>query len=151
MRVPERRFLQGALLLPLVLPLLLAPLYNSTASSIAAQLSAILFASLVYGGLPYLVFAAGLLWWGRRKRVTDWVWMATIVPLIFAALATIVVGATMAYTAGPGGRAEAALLFGALSCAYALVLGYGYVCVVMLGRSLLGRLGVLERERVALE
>jgi hypothetical protein len=151
-RIPDRRFLQGALALPLVTPLVLAALFNpAEGSSVGADLSAVLLVSLAYGGLPYLAFAVGLLIWGRGKRVVDLVWMAALVPLMFSGLAVVTVGAFIAYLADAGGKASAFLLYGASAFGYTIVLGYSYVGIVMLIRALLLRLGVIEWEHVALE
>jgi hypothetical protein len=151
MTIPERKVLQYGVFLPFALPLVLTPLYSSTDSSVTSSVVVTLSLSLLFGGIPYAILVVTLLWWGRRKPITRIVRAAWLTPLLFAPLATLFVGAFGAYAANRGERLEWAALFGAFAFAYALVVGYGYVVIVLAARSLLGWAGILQREGAASE
>lgn len=142
-------FYRLALLLPLVVPAAVAVLVNGAGlrpdSGPALKLFQLLLASLVYGGLPYLVAAVfATVWIDRRPepeirrlaiRAPFWV-IAACIPLV----------AFMALRAG-----SLVIFLGVMGLAIAatLVLGYAYIGVVFLLRAALGRAGMISDRRTA--
>ena len=142
-------FYRLALWLPLAVPAAVAVLVNGAGlrpdGGPALKLVQLLLASLVYGGLPYLVAAiAATFWIGHRpepeiRRLGLWApfWViAACVPLV-------------AFIALRAGSLPIFLGVMGLAIAATLVLGYAYVGVVFLLRAALGRTGVIQDRATA--
>ena len=122
----DRRYFQATLVLPLAVPLIMGAVALLTSSELIDGFSTIFLFSLVLGGIPYLLFAAAILFWSRRQSVSDIRRLSYFAPFLFV-LAT-------------AGLSLIALFFGTspqevtgfvmLFSAYALLFGYLYVFIV---------------------
>lgn len=127
-----RTYYRWALLLPLLVPALASAL-QSLLPGFASVVAYLLFMSVLIGGVPYLLFAAGFLLWMRGAsdaRVRRGILLApltyTVVMLVCLTLFLLITG-TFANSADSLGT----------FVWFALVFGYGYVALAELGRALL--------------
>lgn len=155
----ERRFLRLSLALPLVLPIVcLGPVYWAEFVGSPLRLPSelqtalgVLGMSFVFGGLPYLLFAGGVLKWERSKplaafrslllRAPLWfavVAMATVAPIVGLLLSTVPLRPDWAIGVG-----IVAMWVGGFS----IIVGYLYVAAVFSLRRLLIDFGAVEVDR----
>ena len=110
-------------------------------SPAAPWLGIVMFSGLV-GGLPYVLVAAGILWWSRRRPVAQLrraIWMAPLL-MVPAQLVPMVVYSVVARGGADADRFAGSMLFmGAL----VLLFGYGYVALVEAGALVGRRFGVV--------
>lgn len=122
----DTTFFRAAVLAPLIVPLGAVGL-AALAPELFLGLGIVLGGSLLLAGLPYVLFAAGLLWWARGRSSDSLRRAAVRAPLLFAPLGGIGVATFYlppSITAGYWGYIGTNLVFGAVMC---LVFGYGYV------------------------
>src|SRR5918993_3410861 len=85
----SKRYFQISLLLPIAAPLVslsFAGLFASPSPGPAPGWRVVLlllFGSLLFGGVPYILFAAGLLFWMRGKGAREVQRMTYVAPLLF--------------------------------------------------------------------
>ncbi|HEX2091880.1 MAG TPA: hypothetical protein VHG28_05725 [Longimicrobiaceae bacterium] len=127
-----RRYYQASLSLPLLVPLA-AALVGAVAPerSGVADVASILVFSGIYGGLPYVVLAAGLLRWWRGRGDREIRTSIHLAPLLMLPLQLVPL---IAYSmlSGPGAwtrMGQGILFFGG----FVLGLGYLYVLVAEAG------------------
>jgi hypothetical protein len=113
----------------------------------------VLLSSLIYGGVPYAILAAGLLWWSRGKneeRLLGSLYLAPVVMLpllwlyqIIQGAILMIRGATVETYGQSAGEYLVAPLGGSLLYLSGCVigLGYAYVALAIAGLALLKRLG----------
>ncbi|HEY0015066.1 MAG TPA: hypothetical protein VGC13_02065 [Longimicrobium sp.] len=133
--MPVKNYYRWALLLPLAVPALASPLLllEPKAPGLVVVLM-YLFWSLLFGGVPYLLFAAGFLVWIRRApehRVRAGVLLS---PLVYAAV--LLVCFTL-FLVVDGTLVNSAEFLGMLAI-FAVFFGYAYVALAEAGRALLG-------------
>jgi hypothetical protein len=119
-----RRYYQLSLSLPLVVPAC-CELFSQP----RAPARTILLSSMLFGGIPYVVFAIGVLWRLRRQPASAYRNFSTVAPLVYS----FVLFAYCLLLGGPG----AAVIF----LPWALGLGYSYVALAHALRLLLQHLG----------
>lgn len=149
-QMARRTFYRVALVLPLVAPLLLwAALYAWPMSDADSTIVVTFLYSLMIGGLPYLVFAAGFARWMRDKspavirRGTLWA------PLLFMPWLLGVVAVVAALRRGPAFDRISARdggLIALMLCLGVLVVGYAYVGITEGARWLADRFQLLGDE-----
>lgn len=125
MRLSGKRYFQLSLALPLTFPLLGYFFPQSV-------LMMILFTAATIGGIPYLLLAAGVLWWSRKHDEHALRRLSYILPLIYLPLLII---ALFLWTSLSTGGLPAPERFGKSVLgfsAYTLVIGYGYVLLANL-------------------
>jgi hypothetical protein len=137
LKIPERKFLQYCLFAPVVTPILCVPLASATETG--ARLFLPLAASLLYGGLPYALFAPALVIWSRHRTASEIVRAGWISPLLFAPIAGLFVGLLLGYQRS---EPDFAVSIGMIAVMYVIVIGYSYVILVMSARWLLMRAGI---------
>jgi hypothetical protein len=168
MAIPERRFYQAVLWLPLLLPVLagIFLLPHTGYDTKAGSLSSALGLSLLFGGGPYALFAVALLWQGRHWstiHMRDMAWRLPVWFGLFAALANGLLfglfGLVAPWNIGIGQSTQALPVFGdidlvfyasvfyaSISLLFSLVMGYGYVVLIFIIRWLLSSVGLLAVE-----
>ncbi len=118
------RYFQISLATPLVIPLLFVAF--SAATGNVSALSAVLLASLVLAGGPYLLFATIVLIWSRNRQAATLRRASYFAPLIFL---------TFCFTLSPlllltGSGVKEVLSVLLLFSAYTLAIGYFYVLII---------------------
>lgn len=78
-----------SLLLPLLLPALFSPFLQPGAPPLLALIAIVLLSSMVYGGLPYVLLAAGTLWWSLGKDEEQVIGALVLAPLLMVPLVTL--------------------------------------------------------------
>lgn len=129
-----RSYYRWALALPLLVPALAWPLtlLNPLPGGLAV-VAMFLFWSMLVGGVPYVLFAAGFLLW-MRGRSDDRVRRAILAaPLLFAVWLAICLTAFLAVD-GTLARSRESL---GMITVFGLLFGYAYVGLAELGRALL--------------
>lgn len=129
-----RSYYRWALALPLLVPALALPLtlLNPLPGGLAL-VTMLLYWSLLVGGVPYVLFAAGFLLW-MRGRPNDAVRTGIrVAPLVYAAWLTFCLALFLAVD---GALASGSDSMGMIAM-FALLFGYGYVGLAELGRALL--------------
>lgn len=138
-----RTYYARSLLLPLLAAAaggLLGVLLGET-SPAAPWLGIVMFSGLV-GGLPYVLVAAGILWWSRRRSTGELrraIWLAPLL-MVPAQLLPMVVYSLVARGGADADRFAGSILFMGL---FGLLFGYGYVALVEAGALVGRRLGVV--------
>lgn len=129
-----KTYYRWALLLPLVLPALALPLARVDLLPPGVDVLVMLLTwSLMVGGIPYVLFAAGfLVWMGRvpEDRVRGGILLS---PVIYTAVLIACFSALLAVDGGLRSSRDSLQLFGAFGLAF----GYAYVGLAELGRALL--------------
>lgn len=122
----DRHYFQASLVLPLVVPLVLALTAFLTSSQVIDGFAAVFMFSLMLGGIPYLIFAAGVLIWSRSRPAS------AIRRLSYFAPVLLVIGtdllSLMALFFGISPREV--LAFVVIFSSYALIFGYLYVFII---------------------
>lgn len=127
-------YYRWTLALPLAVPALLSPLMlvGDDLPDPLRTLLGLLFYSVIIGGVPYVLFAAGFLGWMRGKSDREVRVAILVAPLLYTAVLFICL--TLFFALDDLSRAYEAL--GALT-AFACLFGYGYVGLAELGRAVL--------------
>jgi hypothetical protein len=142
---PER-FFRLSVALPLAIPALAVTgslalrTIGSPGGDALGAASAVLLASVIIGGLPYLVVALPLLRSLRGRSVGAYRRLSIVAPILYAAVLTFCLTVYFyveGTSAGVRGSFETALGF----AAYAIAFGYFYVLLTHLLYALLGYLG----------
>jgi len=122
-------------MLPLLVPLILSPLffYLNHLSEFAATALMIFLYSGYIGGIPYIVLAAGMLWWMRGKDDEACRVILIASPLVMVVVLMFFSMILMAFTAQSfnhwlSGNSFVLLIFGGFS----LLFGYSYVGIAIL-------------------
>ena len=129
----ERRYLLASLLIPLILPLLLGLAAKLTGNELLTGFAAIFLLSLAFGGIPYLIFGAGVLIWSRDRstdrvrRISYWSPLLFLLGLSVLDFFFLILG----------GDLHEFLGFLLLSSVYVLLFGYLYVFLVNFGFEML--------------
>lgn len=141
-----------ALFLPLLFPLallytdeFLSPQINYTGLHPALRMGFefirsigfYLCSAVIFGGIQYLVFLAGVIWWGRRKTSDDFGRYAWLLPILF----TPICGLGLALQLTPQGTLLNRLNFGLSIALFSLPIGYFYVGVTVLLTRILQAIG----------
>lgn len=122
----SRRYFLASLALPLVAPLVAASLVFVTASELAAGFAAIFLFSLLIGGVPYLIFVAGVLLWSRGRSDSAIRKLSFIAPLLFVLVTAAISPVALLF----GLPLREIPVFIAAFAFYALIFGYLYVFIV---------------------
>ena len=145
---PER-FYKLAVLVPVGVPAILAPAWFgiSGPEPFAKWLGLFAYFSfwtVLVGGLPYVVFAAFVLWRFWRKPAVAYRRFSYVVPLVFAPFLTvcIFVGSLLSGPFTPIDKLTVAATFGAI----AVPVGYVYVLLIHLVRLGATRAGLILPE-----
>ena len=125
------------LLLPAGLAITIQCLGLFVAASPASKVVQLLLASLLYGGVPYLTLAVWATWWIRGRSEVEIRHLMFRAPFMFA-LIFMLVAAVVGRVVG---QPVPFLAVGLLGTVASVVLGYFYVCCVMLMREELGPAG----------
>jgi hypothetical protein len=129
-----RTYYRAALLLPLVVPGLFAVgLLLEDKPPLLLGIWVYLFGSLLIGGFPYVLFAAGFLFWSRGRSDAQLRRAVLLAPLVYAGLLMV---CTVAFLAVDGTLASGWDGFWALG-GFGVAFGYVYVLLAELGRLLL--------------
>ena len=126
-----------ALTSPLWLPILLKPLAHF--DFIARPLE-FLTASLVYGGIPYLVFLGGVFYCFRQQSGQQLRDASKIFPVIFTGLLLL----ELVILGLAGFQWDWTLYIALYFLAFGLIFGYAYVALTELIYRLLGRAGIIS-------
>lgn len=125
-------YYRWALALPLLVPALALPLtlLNPLPGGLAV-VAMLLYWSVLIGGVPYVLFAAGFLLWtrGRPERVVRT--GVLLAPLVYAAWLAVCFAVLLAVDGSLGWDSVA------MFAAYGVGFGYAYVALAELGRALL--------------
>jgi hypothetical protein len=136
-------FFRWSLAMPLVLPLLVLPL--GLARNEVGGLGFLLLMSLVFGGVPYLVFAALLLWWSRGKSEAQLRRAGLLAPVLMLPVYWLCLILDTAITRQiVRDPADLGNLMFTLSL-FILTFGYAYVILAMAMLALFTRLGWVRR------
>lgn len=124
----EKRFLQLSFLLPIVLPLLVLPFSDSREGF--GDLFGILAASLILGGMPYLLFLACLFFWMRDKNAKEIQRMTFFAPILFVPVFLLCVLLFAPIQQMITGKVDinGGIVF--ICCVFIIILGYVYVLAV---------------------
>ena len=137
----SKTYFRASLLIPLALPIVLYPL--GVSSGITSGAIFILLASLVFAGVPYLLFGAILfLWLGKMSSIKKMKTLTYITPLLFIPFYSIIFF-PWAYFFDDSSFSFDFFLGSSM---YILLLGYGYVIIVNMGYLLLNRYEILHEE-----
>jgi tetratricopeptide (TPR) repeat protein len=143
--IRAKRYFQASFLLPLILPLPFI-LVASRGFGGLGGIALVLEGSLLIGGIPYILFLAGLSFWARGKNFRTLQRMTYIAPLLFIAVfvyCALLLIPVQILTVGEvrvEGRAVSYL------CVFILILGYFYVLLANLGFHLLKATGHIDEE-----
>lgn len=127
-----RGYYRWALLLPVALPVLMLPAF-ALEFDVLTGVALWLGWSLLFGGVPYLLFAMGFLLWTRGRTdaqvrlgilLSPPAYVAVLVPCLALFLAV-------------DGNLSGSLGFLGMVAAFGLGFGYGYVTLAEIGRLLL--------------
>ena len=132
-----KTFYGFALTSPLWLPILLRPLANV---DLFEGLIGFLTLSLIYGGIPYLLFLGGAFFYFRRQsgqRLRD---ATKIFPVIFTGI--LLLGLVILGLASS--QLEWALYIAFYFLTFGFVFGYAYVALAEIIYGLLGRAGLIS-------
>jgi hypothetical protein len=133
--MPVKNYYRWALLLPLAVPALASLLLLVEPRSPGLGLVLMyLFWSLLIGGVPYLLFAAGFVVWMRRAPEHRLRAGILLSPLIYAAV--LLVCFTL-FLVVDGTLVNSVEFLGTLAI-FAVLFGYAYVALAEAGRALLG-------------
>ena len=139
----SKRYFQISLLLPIAVPLV--SLFFASPGPLRGWrvVLLLLFGSLLLGGIPYLLFAAGLLFWMRGKSAREVQRMTYVAPLLFIPVfvSCAVALAILELILSGTNKVEAGLVL--LSCALILIFGYVYVLAVNVSHAILKAIGVV--------
>lgn len=127
-----RSYYRWALLLPLVLPLIsfgVIQLWPRQGSAVAYMV----YGSLWVGGVPYVLFALGLLAWSRGRTDDQMRRAILLAPPIFTAVLLVCL---VVFQVVDGNLSRGTDFF-ATAAGCGLAFGYGYVALAELGRLLL--------------
>jgi hypothetical protein len=117
-------------------------LRSGVATDLGAMVLGTLMMSLVYGGVPYLLLTAGLLWWSRDKSAAEFRRVAYWSPLFLVPIFTICLVVYLLVEGSLELGWTAAWTFGFFAL-YILIIGYVYVLAVDYAATILRRRGVL--------
>lgn len=116
--------------IPLLLPLASYILVHTIPPEHLPDLLGLLLITLTYsglwGGIPYVLVTAVMLWYLRARPATAYIRACWLLPLAFTVLFSI---ATVARTLTQGATLLEAVLVAAMLCIYSLILGYSYVFI----------------------
>jgi hypothetical protein len=122
-----------ALSFPFLIPLFLVHPSVEISPGILGIVEILLVLQLVYGGIQYLIFTGGILWWSRNKTATDLEHIAWMLPILFVPLCEL--GFLVLYLLGKrpiaiddSNSAMIYWLFGLISPLY----GYFYIGLIQL-------------------
>lgn len=140
-----RRYFQLSFLLPIILPL---PALLVARPGLRGWNSVILvlWGSLLIGGIPYLLFLAGLFYWIRDKDFKAIQRVTFIAPLLFIPVFVYCAAAIIPLQILKTGevRVEGSGVF--TFCIFILIIGYFYVLLANAGFYLLKAIGYIEEE-----
>jgi hypothetical protein len=131
-----QRYYRWALLLPLLLPAITLPLtwWEVRLPDGIAVVVLVLFWSLLIGGIPYVLFAAGFLWWSRGRSDQEVRHAILLSPMIYAGVLMACTGAFLAVdTPSFWNHVDDMGTMGMLG----VLFGYAYVIIAELGRVVL--------------
>ncbi|MDQ3818026.1 MAG: hypothetical protein M3362_10070 [Acidobacteriota bacterium] len=143
--IGAKRYFQASFLLPLIVPLPVMLVASSGFRGWGA-VALVLEGSLLIGGIPYILFLAGLFFWARGKNFRALQRVTYIAPLLFipvfvyCALALIPIQILTVGEVRVEGRSVFSL------CVFILILGYFYVLLANLGFHLLKATGHIDEE-----
>jgi hypothetical protein len=124
-----RSYYRRALLLPIAVPVLAYPAFL-LGSDVLAGMALWLWWSIVFGGVPYALFALGFLLWTRGRTDAEVRRGILLAPLAYVA---VLVPCMAVFLAVDGGFAPGFL---GMIAAFGLAFGYGYVALAEIGRLL---------------
>jgi hypothetical protein len=128
-----RSYYRWAMAMPVVLPLLATGvLMVSPRDGDLGIILFYLFGSLVIGGGPYLLFAAGFLLWTRGRSDGEIRRVVLLSPLVFTGVMTVCLALFVAVDSGSANGD-----FLGASTAFGVVFGYAYVLLAEIGRLML--------------
>lgn len=143
--ISARRYFQLSFLLPLILPLL-ALLVASPGFRGWNAVVLVLWGSLLIGGIPYVLFLAGLLYWARDKDAKAIQRVTFIAPLllvpVFIYCAVAIIPLQILKTGEVRVEVSGVLTF----CVFVLVVGYFYVLLANAVFFLLKAIGFIAEE-----
>ncbi len=142
MAIKARRYFQISFLGPIIAPLMLLPFYNS--KTVLGGVVNLLFYSLVFGGIPYLLTLAALCFicWGMKDRQIQIITLVT--PLLFTG---ILIGCYIILAMfHPQKSTKTIIPLIPILAIVSLVVGYGYVLIVNLIYYILKSGGALRTE-----
>lgn len=126
MRVTAKRYFQLSLIAPIVVPILFFPFHESA-------LFALMLISLVFGGVPYVLFSLAVFVWSRDKTTEQLKHFSYFAPFIFGLfLALFYFVYSLAFEQKDLNIRYLASLLG-LFALYGIGMGYAYVLIVNLG------------------
>lgn len=135
----QKTYYLFALTMPLWLPLAVFPLWRSQSF---LGLGVYLFCSLIYGGVPYVVFLIGVLVWARNKTGAAIQRTTVFLPVLFALWQPI---ALLIFSILEGSSRELNVApFFLLFALFAFVIGYAYVVIAAFGCAFLKRCGIIR-------
>jgi len=143
----SKRYFQISLLLPIAAPLVslfIASLFAGPGPLRGWRVVLLLlFGSLLLGGIPYILFAAGLFFWMRGKSAREVQRMTYVAPLLFIPVfvSCAVALAILELILSGNNKVEAGLVL--LGCAVILIFGYVYVLAVNVSHAILKAIGVV--------
>ena len=129
-------YYRRALVLPFAVPALLCLfllLPERWVPAVPGFVMMVLFYSVVLGGMPYLLFAAGFLLWSRDKDARRVHAAALLAPLVYAAVLMVCGFLVVLATGADATALEEIPMLGACGVGF----GYFYVLLAELGRVLL--------------
>jgi len=140
-----RRYFQLAFLLPIIFPLL-AWLVARPGFRGGNWVALVLWGSLLIGGIPYILFLAGLFYWVRDKDLKAIQRLTFLAPLLFIPVFVYCAAAIIPLQILKTGevRVEGSVVFN--FCIFILVLGYFYVLLANAGFYLLKFIGFIKED-----
>lgn len=129
-----RNYYRAALLLPLAVPAILSlGLLVEDKPGLLAGIMFYLFGSLLFGGIPYVLFAVGFLWWMRERTTREVQTAIRIAPLVYAIVLMFCLFVFLVVDGTLGRSADTIWAMGG----FGVVFGYAYVLLAELGRLIL--------------
>jgi hypothetical protein len=122
---------------------------SGTPLDFLSPIFALLSVSLFVGGIPYVLVAGVLLWILRHREADAYRRLSFIAPPVFAVVLFLAFSIYAFFGTTPGGDLRGALFVGAFYAAFAIPVGYLYVCLAHGVYWILARRGYLAARGAA--
>jgi len=137
-----RTYFRLSLLLPLTAPLVAAVFGVN-------GITAVIVMSLLFSGIPYLLFASGLyVLIGKLDGRRTLRLLSLAVPVLFVPVNALFWVVPLLLVSADAGSANGAWNTLTILSVYILVLGYAYIAIVNVGLSIFDRLGITARNEI---
>jgi hypothetical protein len=142
MAIRAKRYFQVSFLSPLIAPLIMSPFYNS--KTVWGGLFNLLFYTLVFGGIPYLLTLVALFFITRRMADREVQIVTLLTPFLFTGIMTVCYIILAGFHAEKSTKTIIPLI--PIVVIVGLIVGYAYVLIVNLIYYILKSGGAIKTE-----